>query len=217
MSSATAPPILYSFRRCPWAMRARVALAAASIRCVIREVLLDDKPAALFQASPKGTVPVLVLSDGRVIDESLEIMQWALDQHYPEQWLPVDEAMQEITATMIASIAGPFLFHLVRTKYASRYPGADPAEHRAEAGKLLEPFEQRLTQHAYLFGDAPSLVDAATFTVVRQFAHADEDAFAAMSLPQVQRWLSQWECSELFQSVMTKRPVWQPEDEPTYT
>lgn len=210
-------PILYSFRRCPWAMRARMALAAASIRCVIREVLLDNKPAAMLQASAKGTVPVLVFPDGRVLDESLDIMHWALDQHYPQQWLPADEAMQEITRGMIPSIEGPFLFHLVRTKYASRYPGADPAEHRAEAGKLLQPFEQRLSQHAYLFGDKPSLADVATFTLVRQFAHADEAAFAAMQLPQVQRWLEQWETSELFESIMTKHPVWQPEDEPTYT
>ena len=215
-SPAPTVPILYSFRRCPWAMRARMALAASSIQCAVREVSLQNKPAAMLAASPKGTVPVLVLPDGRVIDESLAIMCWALEQHYPPQWLP-DDAMQEITQSMIACIEGPFLFHLVRTKYASHYPGADPAEHRAEAGKLLEPLEQRLRKHAYLFGDAPSLADVATFTLVRQFAHADAAAFAAMQLPRVQRWLTQWEGSELFQSVMTKHPIWQPEDEATYT
>ncbi|MGE0115457.1 MAG: glutathione S-transferase [Steroidobacteraceae bacterium] len=206
MNPASSALILYSFRRCPYAMRARMALTVSAVGCVIREVLLRDKPAALLAASLKGTVPVMVLQDGRVIDESLDIMRWALGQNDPQQWLAPGEQMNDV----IASNDGLFKFHLDRMKYANRYPGSQPAEHRAEAVKLLAPLEARLVNSAYLFGSVPSLADVALFPFVRQFAHADAAAFAAVPLPCLQAWLAGWESSALFQSVMVKYPVWQP-------
>jgi glutathione S-transferase len=155
-------------------------------------------------------VPVLVLPDGRVIDESLDIMRWALDQSDPEHWLATGEQLGEQMMTLIADNDGPFKFHLDRMKYANRYPGADPDLHRVEAIKLLVLLEQRLCKHAYLFGRKPSLADVAIFPFVRQFAHADTTAFASAPLPLLQGWLARWESSALFQLVMTKHPVWRP-------
>lgn len=216
MNPAQPAPILYSFRRCPYAMRARMALAVSSVAHVIREVALQDKPAALQEASPKATVPVLVLPDGRVIEESLDIMRWALAQHDPQQWLSADQAAVDAMLSMIAGNDGPFKFHLDRMKYANRYAEADSVGHRAEAVKLLMPLEERLHHHAYLFGDSPKLADIAIFPFVRQFAHADEDAFAVLPMPCLQAWLKHWESSALFAAVMTKHPVWQPEHEALY-
>jgi len=206
MNVERAGPILYSFRRCPYAMRARMALTTAGISHAIREVSLQAKPAAMLDASPKGTVPVLVLPDGRVIDESLDIMYWALNQNDPERWLAPGDAM----ADLIATNDGPFKFHLDRAKYGNRYPGSDPAEHRAAAVKLLLELEERLNAGAYLFGSAPSLADVAIFPFVRQFAHADAARFALEPLPSLQAWLTRWEASELYHSAMTKHAVWQP-------
>lgn len=208
-SSDASTPILYSFRRCPYAMRARMALSISALTYVIREVSLRDKPAAMLAASSKATVPVLVLPDGRVLDESLDIMRWALAQHDPEHWLAAGDPMSEV----IACNDGPFKFHLDRMKYANRYADSQPVVHRAEAIKLLALLETRLANHPYLFGSTPSLADVAIFPFVRQFAHADAAAFAHLPLPCLQLWLSRWEASALFQSVMTKYRVWQAGDE----
>jgi len=199
-------PILYSFRRCPYAMRARMALTAAGIVNQIREVSLQNKPHAMLSVSPKGTVPVLLLADGRVIDESLDIMYWALNQHDPERWLAPGDAMTDL----IVANDGPFKFHLDRAKYGNRYPGSDPAEHRVAAIELLNALERRLQQSAYLFGNAPSLADVAIFPFVRQFAHADAAAFSVDPLPSLQEWLAGWESSALYQSIMIKHAVWKP-------
>jgi glutathione S-transferase len=209
MNANSIAPILYSFRRCPYAIRARMALAASAVAYVTREVSLQAKPAAMLGASPKGTVPVLVLPDGQVIDESLDIMRWALAQCDPDKWLSPGEAMVDL----IVVNDGPFKFHLDRMKYANRYPGSDPALHRAEAINMLTLLEQRLCNHAYLFGSSPALADVAIFPFVRQFAHADASGFAGAPLPSLQLWLARWESSTLFQSVMSKHAVWQPNHE----
>jgi glutathione S-transferase len=190
--------ILYSFRRCPYAMRARMALRVAGLEVELREVSLRDKPAELLAASPKGTVPVLVLPDGRVIDESLDIMRWALAQHDPERWLAPGEPM----GALIDSNDGPFKFHLDRAKYANRYPGADPAYHRGEAVKLLLPLEGRLAGHEYLFANTRSLADIAIFPFVRQSARADDTVLTG--LPLLKAWLTSMESSALFRAVMEK-------------
>jgi glutathione S-transferase len=179
-----------------------MALAVAAVPYDIREVSLRAKPDAMLKASAKGTVPVLVLPSGQVIDESLDIMTWALDQDDPEHWLLPGDAMLEL----IARIDNPFKFHLDRMKYANRYADSAPGEHRTAARKLLAQFEQRLSRHAYLFGATPSLADVASFPFVRQFAHADAAAFASEPLPCLQAWLARWESSTLFASVMTKLP-----------
>jgi glutathione S-transferase len=201
MQAIVPSPTLYSFRRCPYAMRARMALAVAGVSYEIVEVSLKAKPAAMLNASAKGTVPVLVLPDGHVIDESLDIMRWTLARNDPEGWLLPGDAMSELIATN----DGPFKFHLDRFKYANRYPGANPALHRAEAVKILSTLELRLSNDDYLFGSTPTLADIAIFPFVRQFARADAAAFASAMLPALRRWLEKWESSTLFQAVMTKQ------------
>jgi glutathione S-transferase len=192
-------------------MRARMALTVAKIDFELREISLRNKPAAMTTLSPKATVPVLVLPNA-VIDESLDIMFWALANNDPEQWL-IDERLDANAAVemraLIATNDGSFKFHLDRMKYANRYEGADPIQHRAAAVELLRPLEERLARQEFLFGSTPRLADVAIFPFIRQFARADSPAFALLPLPRLQAWLAKWEVSALFAAVMTKQPEWQ--------
>jgi len=201
-------PILYSFRRCPYAMRARMALWVAGITVTLREVKLAAKPPQLAEASPKATVPVLVLEGGTVVDESLAIMRWALGQSDPEQWLAGDDA------ALIAVNDGTFKHHLDRAKYPGRYDGAEGIDHRAEALALLRPLEAWLENAPYLCGEARSLTDTALFPFIRQFAAIDPDWFAAQPLPRLQAWLERHCASPLFAAVMPKFAPWKAGDAP---
>lgn len=203
----SALPILYSFRRCPYAMRARMALWAAGIAAELREVKLAAKPPELAAASPKATVPVLVLADGTVIDESLAIMRWALAQHDPEGWLAGDDA------ALIAANDDPFKHHLDRAKYPNRH-AADGVDHRAAALALLAPLEARLARSAQLCGERRSLTDIALFPFIRQFAAIDPAWFAAQPLPRLAAWLDAHCASDLFAHVMPKFAPWQAGDAP---
>ncbi|MCO4763423.1 MAG: glutathione S-transferase [Myxococcales bacterium] len=203
-SSASALPILYSFRRCPYAMRARLALAESCIAVELREVLLRDKPNALRQVSPKATVPVLVLADGQVLDESLDIMRWALEQHDPSGWLHPD--LNEML-DVVAGNDGPFKHHLDRYKYGNRYPGEVPLSHRSGAVAFLETLEHRLADGA-LFGRQISLADVAIAPFVRQFANTDRVFFDGLALPKVQAWLAEFLSSARFVHTMKKVPRW---------
>jgi len=213
-SVATTLPVLYSFRRCPYAMRARLALQVSGQACELREVLLRDKPAELRQVSSKATVPVLVDVAGTVIDQSLGIMRWALDRQDPGHWLaPAQGSLADMLA-LIAQIDGDFKFHLDRYKYPGRYPMPDgtalAAEaHRDAVGAMLTTLESRLRNTACLFGARPALADMAILPFVRQFAHVDPAWFAAQAWPHLGAWLSAWEQSPLLASVMHKYPVWQ--------
>ena len=194
-------PVLYSFRRCPYAMRARMALIASGIACEIREVKLRDKPPEMLAASPKGTVPVLVLPDGKVIDESIDIMRWALALNDPELWLAGDDEV------LIATNDGAFKHHLDRYKYADRHD-TDPAEHRAAGLAILRDLEARLSATPYLCGDSRTLADIAIMPFVRQFAETDRSWFDAQLLPRLQRWLAALRASTLFAAAMVRREVW---------
>ena len=198
------PPILYSFRRCPYAMRARMALAVSGTACAIREVVLADKPAEMIEASPKATVPVLVLHD-RVIDESLDIMRWALARNDPEDWLGGDDP------TLIAGFDGAFKRHLDRYKYPYRH-GVDPVEARAGGTAMLAELEARLTGRANLCRDTRALADIAIMPFVRQFAEVDRAWFDGQPLPRVQSWLAGHIASPLFARVMVKLPPWRAGD-----
>lgn len=198
-------PILYSFRRCPYAMRARLALASAAITFEHREVLLRDKPAAMLSASVKGTVPVLVTSQ-KVIDESFDIMLWALAQNDPETWLNVPVEAHEL----IAHADGPFKSALDKYKYASRFPENDATENRTTASEFLFQLNEMLNNSTYLYGPAPSLADMAIAPFVRQFAHVDLDWFNLQPWPDLSRWLTDFKTSERFLAIMTKHPVWAP-------
>ncbi len=197
-------PILYSFRRCPYAIRARLALAVSGIAVEHREVKLRDKPAEMLAASPKGTVPVLVLPDGAVIEESIDIMRWALARNDPEAWLAGDDA------ELIAASDGAFKGHLDRYKYPERF-AADGVDHRAAGLAMLEGLEARLGERAYLSGARFGLADAAILPFVRQFAAVDRDWFAGQDLARVQTWLAAFVGSELFEGVMVAREVWRRE------
>ncbi len=203
-------PVLYSFRRCPYAMRARSAIAVSGQVCELREVVLRNKPQALIDASPKASVPVLVDMAGRVIDESLDIMLWALEQNDPLAWLSPDQGDLAGMLNLIGQCDGDFKFHLDRYKYPQRYDGADPEQHRAEAGRWLERLEHRLSTHRFLFGADLGLADAAIAPFVRQFAHTDLGWFERQPWPHLQRWLLQWCGLDLFHRIMEKYPPWEP-------
>ncbi len=202
-------PLLYSFRRCPYAMRARLALAASGIRCELREVDMKAKPAELLAVSPKATVPVLVTAGGEVLHESLEIVVWALRQHDPEGWLLADQAHGQARAlALIARNDGPFKQALDRYKYASRYEAADPLAERGRAALFLQELDDLLTPRGCLLGERPGLADLAIAPFVRQFALTDRDWFGAQPWPALSAWLQAFEQGARFQAVMRKYPVW---------
>ncbi len=196
-------PILYSFRRCPYAMRARMAIAVSGVQVAIREVVLRDKPAALIEASPKATVPVLVQASGPVIDESLAIMHWALAQHDPLDWLGGDDP------ALIATNDGPFKAALDRYKYPHRYDLADRTPYRDSGLAFIGALDQRLARTAFLTGNAARLADIAIFPFVRQFAATDPQWFADQNVSGVHRWLSALTDAPLFETIMAKYPRWQ--------
>ena len=192
--------LLYSFRRCPYAMRARLALRYAGVPVRIVEVSLKAKPAEMLALSPKGTVPVLSV-EGEVIDESLAIMQWALARHDPDNWLLQGDPA---VLALIAENDQGFKYHLDRYKYAERYPQFPREHYRAEGETFLQKLEGLLADRAYLLADHPSLADMALAPFVRQFAHVDRDWFASAPYPGLQRWLDAFLQSPLFIGVMAK-------------
>lgn len=203
----SALPILYSFRRCPYAMRARMALWISGTQCELREVKLANKPEEMLAGSPKGTVPVLVLPDGTVIDESLPIMRWALGHNDPEGWLAGDDA------GLIAQLDGPFKHHLDRYKYYTRHD-TDPLEHRAAAMAILADWNARLSRQPFLCGPTRMLADMASFPFVRQFANHDREWFDAQPIPQLHQWLERHLASPIFAAIMGKQTPWQADDMP---
>lgn len=201
-------PVLYSFRRCPYAMRARVALAQADHRVELREVLLRDKPEQMLTLSPKATVPVLHLADTQILDESLDIMHWALQRNDPDGWLRADS---ELTRELIAENDGPFKDALDRYKYHTRHPEQPREHYRAQGEQFLHTLETRLEQNggAGLCRNTLSLADAAIFPFIRQFAGADVAWFATAPYPYLRGWLNHLVNAPLFLRVMRKRKPWQ--------
>ncbi len=186
-------------------MRARMAIAASGITVSLREVVLRDKPTALMAASPKATVPVLVLRDGAVIDESLAIMHWALAQHDPFHWLAGDDP------ALIAANDGPFKAALDRYKYPHRYGIDDATPYRDAGMAFLNELDARLAQTAFLTGSSVGLADIAIFPFVRQFTATDADWFASQPIPALQVWLSGLTSAPLFETIMQKWPQWLPD------
>ncbi len=215
--NAGALPVLYSFRRCPYAMLARLAIAVSGTVCEIREIYLRDKPNSMVTASPKATVPVLILTDGQVIDQSLDIMLWTLKCNDPPGWLAPETEDLDAMLALIAQTESPFKDHLDRYKYATRYGDSDPLHHRAEGVKFLQILNHRLAKARHLFGTRPALADYAIFPFVRQFATTDRGWFNSLDLPNLQTWLSHHLASDLFDAIMTKRPFWKAGDAPAYS
>jgi glutathione S-transferase len=189
-----------------------MAIAYASITLEMREVALANKPAAMLAISPKGTVPVLQLSD-RVIDESVEVMRWALSQSDPENWLALDSQQEQ--STLIEENDNEFKGWLDKYKYWDRYPEQSQQDYRIKAENFLSTLELRLQQNSYLLGDNICMADIAIFPFIRQFAFVDKPWFDDADYPLVQRWLNQFLQSKLFEQVMEKHALWQqPDDQP---
>jgi glutathione S-transferase len=197
--------ILYSYRRCPYAMRARMALKYSGIEVEHREIELRNKPQSMLLASPKGTVPVLCMGD-TVLDQSVDIMRWAIQQSDPDAWGSADDA---IAQAWVAKNDDPFKTLLDQYKYPNRFPELDQAAVLKEALQItLLPMEQSLQATQYLMGDQMTWVDVAIFPFIRQFSMVDLKRFDDLPIPAVKKWLAQHIESELFHSVMHKYPVW---------
>ncbi|MES3011197.1 MAG: glutathione S-transferase [Pseudomonadota bacterium] len=208
MTDTATLPVLYSFRRCPYAMRARMALAQAGQVVQLREVALRAKPQALLAVSPEATVPVLVLPD-RVLTHSLDIMVWAWQGHDPDGWLARSDTPDN--HALVTANDGAFKHALDRYKYAERFPEHPRSHYGQDAVQcLLAPLAQRLAQQPFLGGDTPCLTDLALLPFVRQFAAVDAATWDALPLATTQRWLSGWLGHPLFAQAMAKLPVWVP-------
>ena len=205
----TQHPILWSFRRCPYAIRARLAINAAGVPVELREILLRDKPGAFLAASPSATVPCLELPD-QVLDESLDIMVWVLKQRDPQGWLQ----MPDDGWALITENDGPFKAALDHVKYAVRFPEVDPQAERAKAAEHLCALDARLRGQDWLFGASATLADFALLPFVRQFANVDRAWFDAQGWPDVSGWLDRFLQSAEFADVMTKYPPWTDGDAP---
>ncbi len=204
MPTMTNYPLLYTFRRCPYAIRARLAIAVSGIDVGEFEVDLSAKPAALLAISPKATVPVLQLADGTVLEQSLDIMYWALGINDPEQWLgsaPQDAAMAK---ALIAENDGSFKSALDGYKYPGRFPMHPVEKYRNEGGAFLAKLESQLAIMPFLTGDKRGLADAAIVPFVRQFVAVDPAWFDQCGMPRVKGWLDGYVASPLFSGVMTK-------------
>ena len=209
-------PVLYSFRRCPYAIRARMVLAYASITCELREVKLSNKPQAMINVSNKGTVPVLQLTDGSVIDESLDIMLWALGQTDPDHWLDLEK---NDGRSLIDVNDQEFTQYLDQYKYFQRYPEHSQLYYREKAEKFIGLLETNLQEHQGigLVSIRQTLVDVAIFPFIRQFAHVDWEWFSNSQYKNLISWLVKFEESELFLSVMDKYKPWQENDDVVLT
>ena len=198
-------PILYSYRRCPYAMRARMALKYAGIEVEHREIALKDKPKSMLMASPKGTVPVLCV-EKIILDQSLDIMRWALGRSDPDGWMAVDEL---ISQEWVEKNDGPFKTLLDQYKYPNRYPDLHQEEVLSAAIELmLKPMEAALQSSQYLLGSKMTWVDVAIFPFIRQFSMVNPQEFDNLPFAATKKWLKQQRESELFNSVMYKFSTW---------
>lgn len=191
-----------------------MGLRVAGQSCELREVVLRDKPKEMIEASPKATVPVLVLPDGEVIDESFDILMWALERNDPGSWLQTEEGTLDDMVRLIEQCEDEFKPHLDRYKYSNRYANADPQVHRGQAEVFLQVLEERLQDHPFLFGERRTLADVAIAPFIRQFANTDRDWFGACHYSQVRNWLEIFIESDTFASIMNKYPQWHPGDVP---
>jgi glutathione S-transferase len=205
-------PILYSFRRCPYAIRARMALVYARINFEIREIELKNKPEEMLVISPKGTVPVLQLADGTVLEESLDIMHWALDQADPDAWYPSDEKVRQAIDQLIEQNDGPFKEAIDAYKYPESSESAHAA--RVKGASFLAQLEKILEENKFLCGESTSLADVALFPFIRQFANVDKVWFDAEPLPHLKIMTQYFLKSALFISAMKKYPPWKKGDAP---
>ena len=206
-------PVFYSFRRCPYAMRARLALQYSGVKVELREIVLNDKPEEILSLTKEATVPVLELPDGRVIDESWDIMLWAIRQNDPDSWLGEGESRLFDAEIMIEMNDYSFKTDLDHYKYADRYPEHPLEYYRSLGEEYLQDLEDALNDSRYLLGEKISIADIATFPFIRQFAFVDKAWFDQAPYPKLQVWLQTFLSSSLFDSIMVKFPAWKQGDE----
>ena len=208
-------PILYSFKRCPYAMRARMALQLAGIKCEIREVRLNNKPDHMLEVSPKGTVPVLVLED-KVIDESNDIINWVLNDHRIFE-VNLNHEQSNLTKDLIKLFDEKFKFHLDRYKYATRYENSDTEHHRSKCLEMLVSLEKIVHDSNWIFGDDISKLDISIFPFIRQFRIANPEWFDSQEdIDKIKKMLMSFLESELFKDIMHVYDVWQVNSKPVY-
>ena len=205
-------PVFYSFRRCPYAMRARLAIAYAAVEVELREIVLRNKPVHMLSISPKGTVPVLQLENGHVIDESLNIMHWALSKCDPDNLLP--DIHKESIQALIDENDNGFKQWLDRYKYADRYPEQSVEYYRDNCESWFKKLDDLLQAHSgFLVCSQLTLADLALLPFIRQCAHVDLEWFEGCKYQYLKKWLEQFKASTLFASIMPKIPTWNMEGE----
>jgi glutathione S-transferase len=207
-SEKIALPVLYSFRRCPYAIRSRMTLVYSGVIVELRDILLKDKPVDMITASPKATVPVLKMSDGTVLDESFDIMLWALDQNDPDCWLPNNEKQRQTIFDLVTENDGPFKGNLDRYKYFVRHPDNSREIYRSQGEEYLRKLENLLSQHRFLASDKMTFADTAIFPFIRQFANSDKDWFDRSPYHKLKEWLGDQLNADAFKYVMKKREIW---------
>jgi glutathione S-transferase len=208
-------PILYSFRRCPYAMRARLALEAGAIEVELREIFLRDKAPELLVASEKATVPVMVLGDGTVLEESLDVMRWALDTSDAGETLTPDQGNMRDAIALIERMDATFKPHLDAYKYLYRSDQLGAFEARDKALPFLYELDEMLAGQDYLMGQKRSVADIGVAPFVRQFAHVDRDWFYAQGWENLKPWLKVFLESDAFLRIMKKYPKWVAGDDVT--
>jgi len=197
-------------------MRARLAIMASGIQVELREIVLKNKPAHLLSVSPKGTVPVLITENGNILDESLDIMHWALQQANTVNWLNLTPEQHKATLQLIQHNDGPFKQWLDKYKYADRHPEQTELYYRQQGELTLSILEQKLANNTHLVGKDPSLADMAILPFIRQFASVDKAWFNAAPYPYIQAWLDKFIASNLFNGIMPKVSPWHETDLPHY-
>ena len=214
MSAESINPLFYSLRNCPYAMRARMAIYASGQSVQLRELCLDSKPTDFLMASPKATVPVLVLPNGKVIEQSLEIMCWTFNVNDSDNYLISDNRdKQQQMLRFIELFDREFISSLESYRSAKRYHDENLLECRKACERYLQQLEQRLQYHRYLFSDNPCVADLAIIPFIRQLARVERQWYLNSPYPQLRNWLNGYLQSRMFSKVMTKYPVWTPTNE----
>ena len=210
-------PILYTFRRCPYAMRARFAIRSSKIIVEIREIKLQEKPLEFLKLSPKGTVPVLITNSGEVLEESLDIIYWALNKNDPHKWLAKGKLEHQEVIKLLDDLENKFKPNLDKYKYPSRFSGVDQFFHRDKNLCFLKKLNSYLENNKSLNCEHLSLLDYAIFPFVRQFRNVDQDWFDKLNFIFLNKWVNQIIDSNDFSSIMKKFKIWEPNDVPIYT
>ena len=207
-------PILFSFRRCPYAMRARIAIKLCSLECEIREINLKLKNKEFLELSPKGTVPVLVLPDDKIIEESMDIIHWAISNNDPYNLKLKNLEIYNKDMDLISIFDNEFKYHLDRYKYNSRYKGINKEEHKYKARDLLVNLNNSLKEKQWLNGEKISISDISILPFIRQYRIADIKWFdEKLELPNINRWLDKFLNSKIFNNVMKKYKIWETTDQ----